>query len=433
MHPEVLDTRPYADAKAAAEREKKWFLVKATAVWCGPCKQMDRTTMVDPKVVAWLKKNAIIVSLDVDKEPEIAKSLGIQAMPTMIAFRDGKEFDRIVGMRAAEPFLAWLEGIAEGKTSLEAIRKRAAAPGPGGGIDVNTRYEEAEALLQSQKFDEATTAYEWLWLHMLEHAPAMSGVRSSYMANNMKMLAAKHPVAKQRFTALRDAAAKEIAGEKVDSNALGDWIVLNQVIDDEDAILAWFDRVCRDPRWRELLKRHSFRYKAILVERGRLGDYGALIGNPVDEIRSGHEDAVMGLPLPADADPQMKASIAEAMARAWRIEAGTIYAAMLASGREADALAAATEAMKLDSSPALMEALVQKALKAKQPRKVQLEWIDAVLAAAKSEEAKSSAKPPNAAATEALNALLPLRSKVESALAQGAAPSATNVAPKSTP
>ena len=33
--PPVFDQRPYAEARKAAEAGKRWFLVKATATWCG--------------------------------------------------------------------------------------------------------------------------------------------------------------------------------------------------------------------------------------------------------------------------------------------------------------------------------------------------------------------------------------------------------------
>ncbi len=117
--PPVFDKRPYAEAKKAAEDEKKWFIVKGTAVWCGPCKDMDKTTWRDDKVVKWLEKNAIVVALDVDKEKKLAEGLGIEAMPTMIAFKDdGKEFARVVGYKSPEAMLAWLDGVAKGERSI---------------------------------------------------------------------------------------------------------------------------------------------------------------------------------------------------------------------------------------------------------------------------------------------------------------------------
>jgi thiol:disulfide interchange protein len=110
--PPVFDARPYTEAKAAATAEGKWLIVKATADWCGPCKQMDKTTWRDDAVVAWCKENAIVVALDVDQEPAVAKELGVSGIPTTVAFQNGTtEIDRLIGMRDGPAFLAWLEGV----------------------------------------------------------------------------------------------------------------------------------------------------------------------------------------------------------------------------------------------------------------------------------------------------------------------------------
>jgi len=76
---------------------------------------MDRTTWRDEKVVAWLAANAIAVQLDVDEEQDLAAKLNIEAMPTVIALKEGgPEFDRIIGYRRPAEFLTWAEAIARG-------------------------------------------------------------------------------------------------------------------------------------------------------------------------------------------------------------------------------------------------------------------------------------------------------------------------------
>jgi thioredoxin-like negative regulator of GroEL len=82
---------PFAEALERARTEKRWLLVDATAVWCGPCQQMERTTWKDPMVLAWVAEHAIAVQIDVDKQADVAAQLEIAAMPTMILFRDGRE------------------------------------------------------------------------------------------------------------------------------------------------------------------------------------------------------------------------------------------------------------------------------------------------------------------------------------------------------
>src|SRR5262249_39121161 len=152
--PPIFDKRPYAEAKAAAERDGKWFIVKGTAVWCGPCREMDRTTWRDDKVVAWLKENAVVVALDVDKQDRIASDLRISAMPTMIAFNGGKEIDRVVGLIAPGEFLRWLKGMPKSEKAIDAVRAKAHPKDGGKEVDVDARLTLARTLQSQNDYTE---------------------------------------------------------------------------------------------------------------------------------------------------------------------------------------------------------------------------------------------------------------------------------------
>lgn len=43
-----IEGRPFAEILKKAKTERKAIMVDAYAVWCGPCKLMDRTTFTDP-------------------------------------------------------------------------------------------------------------------------------------------------------------------------------------------------------------------------------------------------------------------------------------------------------------------------------------------------------------------------------------------------
>ena len=65
------------------------------ATWCGPCR------MQAPILDAFEAEMGDVVKVgkvDVDEEPNIARKYNIFSIPTIIAFRDGEEIARTVGV-----------------------------------------------------------------------------------------------------------------------------------------------------------------------------------------------------------------------------------------------------------------------------------------------------------------------------------------------
>jgi thioredoxin 1 len=72
-------------------------LVDLWAPWCAPCR------MQGPILDELAEKaggRVRIAKVNVDTVPEIARKLGVQSIPTLIVFRDGKEERRFVGVQS---------------------------------------------------------------------------------------------------------------------------------------------------------------------------------------------------------------------------------------------------------------------------------------------------------------------------------------------
>lgn len=69
-------------------------LVDFWAPWCGPCKQL--TPMIE-KAVNDAKGRVKLVKLNIDDHPEIPGQMGVQSIPAVVAFVDGKPVDGFMG------------------------------------------------------------------------------------------------------------------------------------------------------------------------------------------------------------------------------------------------------------------------------------------------------------------------------------------------
>ena len=89
-------------------------LLEFSAEWCGPCKQMAPDLLALSRE---LEGKAKVVTLDIDKSPNIPRQMGVQSVPTFVVFQGGRPVGgKVGGMRKAElrallePFLPRAEG-----------------------------------------------------------------------------------------------------------------------------------------------------------------------------------------------------------------------------------------------------------------------------------------------------------------------------------
>lgn len=71
-------------------------LVDFYADWCGPCRML--TPVLEELAEKWTGKVSI-AKVDIDACQQITVSQGVTSVPTMILFKNGKEVDRMVGLR----------------------------------------------------------------------------------------------------------------------------------------------------------------------------------------------------------------------------------------------------------------------------------------------------------------------------------------------
>lgn len=84
------------DAEFGTKTKEGVVLVDFYADWCGPCRMI--TPILD-KLAKEFSGKARIVKVDTDHAEKTAASMRITSIPTLILFKEGKEVERIIGLR----------------------------------------------------------------------------------------------------------------------------------------------------------------------------------------------------------------------------------------------------------------------------------------------------------------------------------------------
>ena len=83
-------------------------LIHFGAPWCAPCLLQEP---IIHRLAMQFEGKALIAEMNMDESPDVALDLGIQSIPTMILFKNGKEIQRFVGLHSETSLSEALRGL----------------------------------------------------------------------------------------------------------------------------------------------------------------------------------------------------------------------------------------------------------------------------------------------------------------------------------
>ncbi|MBM3543005.1 MAG: co-chaperone YbbN [Alphaproteobacteria bacterium] len=136
-------------------------LVDFWAPWCGPCRQL---TPVLEKVVRAAKGAIRLVKLNIDDHPQIPGQMGVQSVPAVFAFQDGRPVDGFMGAMPESRVKDFVSRLIGDKTA-----------------DATADLDAAEAALAAGDVNTAAQAFGEILQKDAENAQAAAGLAKCYI------------------------------------------------------------------------------------------------------------------------------------------------------------------------------------------------------------------------------------------------------------
>ena len=190
----IKETTTQTFVKDVIEESKRQpVLIDFWAPWCGPCRQL---TPIIEKAVRAAKGKVKLVKMNIDEHPQIPGQMGIQSIPAVIAFIDGKPADGFMGAVPESQVTAFIDKLTQGM----------AAPGE---PDIAEILGEADAVLAEGDAPAAAQIYAEVLALDSTNIAALAGLARCYVTSGA-VEQARQTIAMVPESRSNDAAVKAV-------------------------------------------------------------------------------------------------------------------------------------------------------------------------------------------------------------------------------
>lgn len=150
-----ITTAEFMTEVIEASKERP-VLIDFWAPWCGPCKQLAPLL---EKAVADARGKVKLVKMNIDEYPEVSGKMGIQSIPAVIAFVDGKPADGFMGAKSEREIVQFIEKLV----------------GPSGPSELDQALAQANELLQDENYEQAAQLFSAIINQVPDNLDAIAG------------------------------------------------------------------------------------------------------------------------------------------------------------------------------------------------------------------------------------------------------------------
>ncbi len=141
-----------SSATAAAAKNNKLVMMHFTASWCRPCKTLNTFVFSNPSVQRAFEDNVIAVKIDVDANPELGQTYGVNSVPYDVAMTPS---GRVISKRKSPKDPSGYTRMVQGFSTILSERQNGQSPG------IAQNLAELQEAMQSKfpKFEGQPTSF----------------------------------------------------------------------------------------------------------------------------------------------------------------------------------------------------------------------------------------------------------------------------------